>query len=421
MSKRFVNLSVWMALITLLLSACHPKPAAVALATDLPSMENPPPTEITTSVISSAADNFKERWGFRTEGAIWGTPTVYDGTVYIGSDDGRLYAIDAQNGNLKWAFSTQGIVRSRPSIADGLVYISSDDGKIYAINTQSGKQAWRKEIGNFLPREKREKLGTNTAPTGWDDLQSSPVAVDDQVFVGSLDGKLYALDARTGDIKWTFKTGEKVRATPTVKEGIVYIGSWDGTVSALDARTGVPFWTTPIGGQVQTTALVVDGVIFTASRKASVVALNAHTGEMIWECDYGKNMWVESSPVMQEGIVYIGSAANRWIFGLDSLKGNTITAFISPETYFMSTPAIVDDMLFIGGVTFKNQGVGGLFTFNLVDGKFSDSSKPFWYLLIEESLEEEGNWSGVMSSPVVDGRVGYFGGLDGKLYAFGKK
>ncbi len=55
----------------------------------------------------------------------------------------------------------QGIVRSQPAVAGGLVYVASDDGKLYTVDAQNGRLAWSTDIGNALPREKREKLGTS--------------------------------------------------------------------------------------------------------------------------------------------------------------------------------------------------------------------------------------------------------------------
>ncbi len=397
--------------IVLSLVACQ-SPTLIPTVPTTVGNENTP----IATVVPVKRPGYQIRWSFQTDGAIWGAPSVSKGTVYVGSDDGNLYAVDAQNGSLRWMFPTQGIIRSRPSFAGRLVYVSSDDGNLYAVDTESGAMTWRAEIGNLLPRAAREKLGTDTAPTGWDDMQSSPVVADDRVFVGSLDGKMYALDAATGGVRWTFQAGQKIRATPTVKSGSVYIGSWDGTTYALDAQTGVLIWSTPLGGQVQTTALVTNGVVYAASRKASVVALDAPTGDVIYEFDYGKNMWVESSPVLQDGIVYIGSAGNKWIVGLEGRTGEVVTSFFS-QTYFMSTPAVDGDTLIIGGVTFRHEGEGGLFVFKLVDGSFADHSQPHWYLPVEDTLEKEGNWSGVMSSPIVEDHIFYFGGLDGKLYA----
>jgi len=237
-----------------------------------------------------------------------------------------------------------------------------------------------------------------------------------QVYVGSADGNVYALAADAGSINWSFETGHKVRATPTVDNGAVYVGSWDKSVYALDALTGEMRWKAPLGGQVQTTALVAGGMVYCASRKASVVALDAQTGEIKWEYDYGRNMWVESSPRLVDGIIYIGSSGNRVVVGLDSRTGKEISVFHS-NAFNWSTPAIVSDRLYIGGTSFQHVEKGGLIAIELVDGRFSPAKDDQWRLPVEETLEASGDWSGVASSPVVVDGVIYFGGLDGRLYA----
>ncbi len=129
-------------------------------------------------------------WSFQTKGAIWGIPTVSDGQVFIGSDDGNLYAVDARTGKLTWQFATQGIVRSRPAIDNNQVYVASDDGYLYAIDAQKGTQTWRTDIGNALARDVREKLGLSPSPSGFDYKQCSPVVAEGKVFVGSFDGNI---------------------------------------------------------------------------------------------------------------------------------------------------------------------------------------------------------------------------------------
>jgi len=62
------------------------------------------------------------------------------------------------------------------------------------------------------------------------------------IYIGSFDGRLYALDARTGQEKWSFKTGSRVVSSPAVAGGMVYVGSGDGRLYALDARTGQEKW-----------------------------------------------------------------------------------------------------------------------------------------------------------------------------------
>ncbi len=359
-------------------------------------------------------------WSFQTQGAIWGTPFISEDTVYIGSDDGSLYAVHASSGNLKWKFTTQGLVRSRPAIAGGLLYFTSDDGYLYALETGNGRQAWQVDIGNFSQNEKRQNPGTSTDPRGFDYYQSSPIIVDGMIYVGSADGKVYALDALAGKINWTFTTGQKVRATPAFQDDTVYIGSWDSILYALDSQTGQARWKTNIGGQVQSTAVISNGLVYTASRKASVVSLDSRTGEKKWEYGYGANMWVESSPKLVGSIIYIGSSGNRYVIGLDGQTGKLLASY-KGLVFFWSTPLIAGKNLYIGATTYiMDNKTGGLFSFEIpekVDEKQPSPIKFAWSIPVAETMMPDGNWLGVASSPVLSDGIIYFGGLDGKLYA----
>ncbi len=423
------------ALILLSLSACQTSSPATPTADVQPTISAPSPepaavvalTSCTPTVAVDAAATIQPApppvlWSFQTNGAIWGTPSIDDQTVYIGSDDGNLYAVDAHTGDERWHFATAGLVRSRPAFSNGFVYFTSDDGFLYAVDADSGQQVWRTDIGNFSEPEKRENPGNIPDPTIFDYLQSSPIVSGRRVYVGSADGQVYAVVAETGRITWSVKTGQKVRATPAVEDGTVYVGSWDGTVYALDALTGETRWKTAIGGQVQSTAAVTGGLVYTGSRKASVVALDAQTGQKRWECDYGRNMWVESSPQVMGDLVYIGSSGNQYVLGLDTRIGEVLSAY-KGEAFFWSTPAIAADTLYIGGEAYtKTEQVGGLFSLEIPAGASLKNRVPLklrWLLPVTDTLMPDGYWAGVASSPLISGDVIYFGGLDGQLYAVG--
>ena len=87
-------------------------------------------------------------WEFETGGMIaWSSPAIgSDGTVYVGSDDKKLYAINGKTGVKLWEFNTGGDVFSSPAIgSDGTVYVGSGDNKLYAIKTDSkglAKSPW---------------------------------------------------------------------------------------------------------------------------------------------------------------------------------------------------------------------------------------------------------------------------------------
>jgi WD40 repeat protein len=86
-------------------------------------------------------------WDFETGDEVWSSPAIgSDGTVYVGSVDKKLYAINGKSGVKLWEFETGDVVRSSPAIGpDGTVYVGSNDNKLYAIKTDSkglAKSPW---------------------------------------------------------------------------------------------------------------------------------------------------------------------------------------------------------------------------------------------------------------------------------------
>jgi len=360
----------------------------------MPITNTPPPTAGTI------------RWTIQTDGAIYSSPAVEEGTVYFGSDDHWLYAAEIVSGELKWKFETQGLVRSRPAIANGLVFFASDDGNLYAAEAGSGVERWRLNIGNdsfarVLPVER-----------AWDYLQSSPTIADGVVYIGSADGSLYAVDAQTGKENWRFTTGARLRSSPAVAEGIVYIGSWDGNIYAVDAQTGQENWrfdTNGIYRPVQPSPLIEHGIVYCGSRNPWLYALDAKTGEEIWRFSYD-NSWVESSAVIAEGVVYIGSSDVRVLNAIDAQTGKLKWAFPT-AAYAWSSPAFSDGVVYIGGAYY-----GSPFFF-AVDAQTGQEK---WRLSTGRSLEKGSVINGVVSSPAVDDDLVFFGGLDGKFYGVTK-
>jgi hypothetical protein len=115
-----------------------------------------------------------ENWNFTTDDFVFSSPTVLDGTVYVGSYDGNVYALNGTDGTENWNFTTGGGVFSSPTVLDGTVYVGSDDGNVYGLDASDGGI-----LGQF-----------STGGT----VSSSPTVVDGTVYVGSDDGDVYALD-----------------------------------------------------------------------------------------------------------------------------------------------------------------------------------------------------------------------------------
>jgi len=270
-----------------------------------------------------------EVWAFSTDGPVVSSPAVVDGTVYVGSRDENLYAVDANDGTEVWSFETDGPIVSSPTAIDGTVFFGSDDGNVYALDAADGTEIWRVETG--------------------DNVFSSPTVVDGTVFVGNraveaVEESLYALDASDGSEKWTFNTGANVRSSPTVVDGTLYVGSNDGNVYALATDDGSEQWTFQTDDSVQSSPTVFDGTVFVGSHDHSVYAVDADTGSEIWS--FETDDMVRSSPTVADGTVFVGSY-DQHVYGLDANDGTEVWTFETGD-YILSDPTVVDGTVVVG-------------------------------------------------------------------------
>jgi len=136
-----------------------------------------------------------------------------DGTIYVGSRDNKLYAINP-DGTKKWEFTSEGWVDSSPAIGpDGTIYVGSRDHYLYAINP-NGTLKWKFKTGGYV-------------------YSSPAIGTDGVIYVGSNDGKVYAVNP-DGTKQWEFTTGARVVSSPSIgPDGIVYVGSHDGKLYAI--------------------------------------------------------------------------------------------------------------------------------------------------------------------------------------------
>lgn len=97
---------------------------------------------------------------------------------------------------------------------------------------------------------KEAKVVWDFQPERGDAFYSSPAVADDLVVVGNRDKSVRALDARTGDVRWTFPTRRRVEGSPVVVGQRVFIGSQDGSLYALDLKSGAKLWEQPLGSAI---------------------------------------------------------------------------------------------------------------------------------------------------------------------------
>src|SRR5690348_14669256 len=89
----------------------------------------------------------KVKWSFHTKGMVFSSPAVSNGMVYVGSTDGRLYAIDLASGAKRWEYKVGGRVVSSPALAHGTVFVAGYDGNLHAVDAATGAGKWKFATG----------------------------------------------------------------------------------------------------------------------------------------------------------------------------------------------------------------------------------------------------------------------------------
>lgn len=350
-------------------------------------------------------------WKYKFGGQLWAPLKHDNGILYFGCDDTNFYAFNIATRQIKWQFKTGSMIRSAANITDEIIVFASDDGFLYALDLDSGEERWRYDFGSSgIVR----RLPAIDPPYEYDYLHSSPIYHDGLIYIGSANGKLYAFDYKTGKEQWHFTTNQKIRSTPAVDNENVYFGSWDGHVYAVMAKTGKEVWRFDCGGIIQSSPAIGAGNIIVGSRSAKVFALDAQTGEQKWTHVHEDGSWVESSPVFQDGIVYIGSSDALKLWALDAETGQVLWKF-KTGGWSWSTPAVAKGVVYIGGISaypYYFEGVDLQAGFYAVDQK---TGKKKWSMT-PEAVEGYITGGVFSSAEVVDGIV-YVGGLDGYLYA----
>ena len=303
-------------------------------------------------------------WRFPTGDQVWSSPALVDGILYVGSQDGNLYAIDAASGREidaaagpnaeasdedRWPFPTSSPIVTSPAVVDGVVYFGSFDHNLYAVDAETGEELWRFPTG---------------AP-----IVSSPTVVDDVIYFGSDDTFVYAVDSATRKVRWRFDTGERVRSTPAVIDGVVYVGSLDNNVYAIDAVTGKELWRFTTGERVRSSPSVVDGIVYVGSYDTIIYALDAGTGRVIWR--FPTEDWVVASPLVHNGVVYVGSNDRRF-YAINAASGQEIGRLVT-DTVVQSFPTVLGDKIIFGS------GGGSVYAINQVstsDGGLTSLGTP---------------------------------------------
>jgi len=368
----------------------------------------------------------QEPWIFRTNGRIYGSPVIAGKMIFFGSGDSTFYAVNKNSGKLVWKFKTRGPVHSSPAIMENSICFGSADGNLYSLEIETGKIIWKFE-------SKGEKMLDI-----WDYYLSSPKEANGKIYWGSGDGNLYAINSKDGKLEWIFQTGAIIHANPVIVNGMVYFGDYSGKFYALNAENGEIIWQfKTVGdtyfpkGEIQKGASVDNGIIYFGSRDFNIYALDAKTGSGHWNMKE-RGSWIIAEPLIYKGNVYFGTSDTHRFYCLDKTNGNPVWEIPLPMRVYGKAIAHNNSIYFgcfdgkmrgvdseTGKVNWEFQTEGSKINYVKVyneEGKFKDGFELYGpdYLESEKLIHTLG---AILSTPVIENNIIYFGSSDGGLYA----
>ena len=269
----------------------------------------------------------------------WGsvsTPAVSGDMVFVGSYNGDLYCVNANDGATNWNLSVEpnpaywGLASS-PLIYDGMVYVVSwSDGTMHAIDFD-GVEQW------------------NYSASGASDTYMSVATDGSKLFFGG-GNATNCVDIATQTAVWTFTVGDKVTTTPAVEAGVVYFatGKNEKKLYAVDIATGNEIWNRSLYGSLSSPA-ISDGKIYIGDKDKKINCIDATDGSEVW------NQTLEgaclSSPVVAGGMVYTtANYGSGTIYGFDADDG-TLAWSYDTGNWNMAQPSVSDGILFVGSDT----------------------------------------------------------------------
>ncbi len=277
-----------------------------------------------------------ELWRLAIPQGIESSGAVVRDTLFVGSNNGRVYSVDMSKGSINWEFDTKSEVVAEPLLDEGVLYFISGTQSVYAVDASTGKQNWI--------YSRQDTSGGMTVRGG-----SKPALSNGVLYNGFSDGSLVALNAKTGTEQWEITLNRNTRfkdidSSPVIDEDILLINSYDDKLYCISKDKGEIMWSAPFGGP--TTPLIDGDRIFSGSSRGELVSLNKKDGALLWKRDTSRGIFIE--PSLFNSLVLTGESQGKLLM-LNKIDGS-ITGSFEPGRGVFSKPSIQQNKIyFISG------------------------------------------------------------------------
>lgn len=282
----------------------------------------------------------------------WPGLSVSGDNVYVAFNQ-QVHALNLANGQELWSFPAQRDTKitfyAEPAVAGDLMVVGGYNKLVYGLSVPD----------KGLPRW--------TFSDATDHIVGGPLIDGKMVFIPSADYNLYALDAGTGEKRWTFAAKQAIWATPLIDNGRLYVPSLDHHLYALDAATGKLIWDRELGGALAGTPALFDGTLIVGAFDDKLYAVNAADGAIKWS--QPTEGWVWSGPLVVDGTLYFGDLEG-WLYSANAATGS-VKWKVRPDGQhaLRATPAFADGTLFVAAqIGCEAAQYGCLYALKAADG-----------------------------------------------------
>lgn len=281
-------------------------------------------------------------------------PAVVDGVLYADSTDGKLTALDANTGKTIWSKSSRthgwfgwgdakrkdALYAGGPAVSGDLLAVGTLDGHVYAVNAKDGSPRWEAELNS--------------------EVLTAPVISGDQVIVRTSDGRIYGLDSKTGDRRWVYDQGTvpllSLRGNGPMlsANGVLFFGSDDGKLVALRQDNGSKLWEQKLStGEGRTDidhlndadgAILLDGTtLYAAAYHGKLMAVDGPSGRPLWSHAFSS---FGSLAVSGNAIFGVDDQSRVWAF--DKRGGADMWKNAALRYRWVTGPAVQGNYLVVG-------------------------------------------------------------------------
>ncbi|MFZ5593420.1 MAG: outer membrane protein assembly factor BamB [Pseudomonadota bacterium] len=316
-------------LLALLVSGCASTPEADPPAKLEPLSNGAPVRTLWSSSFGAKMEGQLQRFA----------PLFENGKLYVADTQGWIASIDAASGKTLWTVETKAKISTGLAAGGALLLAGTRDAEVLALRKENGAPAWRGAVSS--------------------EVLAPPAGADGAVVVRTVDDKIFALDAKTGNRLWSYSQAVPVltlRGTgaPVIAGDKVLVGLANGTLVALGLADGKVLWeikvSTPQGRSeleqmvdVDANPLAADGVVYAVSFQGRLVAVSLDAGRLLW----ARDMSSFNDMVSDQERIYVTDSDSQ-IWALDRASGAALWKQDKLRARAVTAPVIQGDYVVVG-------------------------------------------------------------------------